>query len=442
MKPYPKYKDSGIEWLVEIPAHWEIKKLKYLLKDKLKYGANESAVYDNREYPRYIRITDFGFDGKLKKDTFKSLPLDIAEEYLLSIGDILFARSGATVGKTFQFKGYEGIACFAGYLIKASPNKDVIISDFLYLFTKSNIYERWKESIFNQATIQNIGADKYAYLDIPLPKLDEQTTIANYLDRKTAEIDELIAQKERLLELYEEEKTAIINQAVTKGINPDVKMKDSGIEWLGEIPEHWFSSKLKYIVQVKDGTHDTPSYIIPSDNSFPLITSKDLQKGLIDFTECKHISKKDYKNINRRSNVEENDIIMPMIGTVGGAVVIETRRQFSIKNVALFKASDSEVNPYYLKYLIDSILVKNQFSLQSRGGVQDFVSLTILKNIRIFNISIDEQKAIIQHIETETARINTKSQKTKKLIELLKEYRTALISEVVTGKIDVSNEVS
>ena len=231
---------------------WEVKKLKYLLNESLKYGANEAALFENREHPRYIRITDFGGNGKLREETFKSLPPEIASDYILENGDILFARSGATVGKTFQFKNYEGSACFAGYLIKASPKAEQIKSDFLYAFTKSSYYERWKESTFNQATIQNIGADKYAMLDVPLPPSIEQTVIANFLDRKTAEIDALIAQKERLLELYEEEKTVIVNRAITKGIDPNAELKDSGIEWLGEIPVRWEIKKLKYLVSIND----------------------------------------------------------------------------------------------------------------------------------------------------------------------------------------------
>jgi type I restriction enzyme S subunit len=247
MEKYDTYKDSGIEWIGAIPAHWEVKRLKYLVNDKLKYGANESALYENREDPRYIRITDFGHNGKLKRDTFKSLPLQTAKEYLLESGDILLARSGATVGKTFQFKDYEGLACFAGYLIKASPNEKIVLSDFLYLYTKSSFYDGWKESIFNKATIQNIGADKYAFLEVPLPPKSEQSKIANYLDKKTAEIDDLIAQKKKLLQLYKKEKEVIINQAVTKGINPDVKLKKSGVEYIGQIPEQWDIKKLRYL---------------------------------------------------------------------------------------------------------------------------------------------------------------------------------------------------
>lgn len=114
MKRYPTYKDSGVEWIGEIPEHWEIKRLKYLVKEPLKYGANEPAIEENENHPRYIRITDFGNDGSLKNETFKSLPFDVASEYLLEEGDLLFARSGATVGKTFQFRNYSGNACFAG----------------------------------------------------------------------------------------------------------------------------------------------------------------------------------------------------------------------------------------------------------------------------------------------------------------------------------------
>ena len=174
---HTELKNSGISWIGNIPKHWNVLNLKYLLKSKLKYGANEEAKDANPGHPRYIRITDFGFDGKLSEDTFRSLPFKKAKEYLLKKGDILFARSGATVGKTFQFKEYNGLACFAGYLIKASPNEKIILSDFLYLYTQSSLFEEWKNGIFDKATIENIGADKYAVLKVIVPPLVEQTQI-------------------------------------------------------------------------------------------------------------------------------------------------------------------------------------------------------------------------------------------------------------------------
>lgn len=202
LDPTVKLKDSGVEWLGEIPEHWEVKKLKWVIEDRLKYGANESAELEDRELPRYIRITDFGDNGKLRDETFKSLPYEIAKDYLLEEGDVLFARSGATVGKTFQFKAYKGNACFAGYLIKAKPNKS-IESDFLYYFTKSGVYDSWKNSIFNQATIQNIGADKYAYLELTIPSIMEQQSIVAHIEKECARLDAIISKFTKQIELLQ-----------------------------------------------------------------------------------------------------------------------------------------------------------------------------------------------------------------------------------------------
>ena len=215
INPHAKLKPSGIAWLGDIPEHWEVKKLKYLTKEKLKYGANESAELEDFEQPRYIRITDFGENGMLRDDTFRSLPKEVAEDYLLQEGDVLFARSGATVGKTFQFKNYKGLACFAGYLIKASPNENEILSDFLYLFTRSGLYENWKNSIFIQATIQNIGADKYSLLEITLPPIEEQKQIVEFIETATGKIDATIATIEKEIGFLREYRTALISEVVT-----------------------------------------------------------------------------------------------------------------------------------------------------------------------------------------------------------------------------------
>ncbi len=210
---------SGIEWLGEVPAHWEVKRLKFVLKQPLKYGANEAAELQDTTLPRYIRITDFGDDGILKEDTFRSLPEEIAADYLLEDGDILFARSGATVGKTFQLRNYTGKACFAGYLIKATADENEVLADFLYAYTKSGGYNSWKESIFIQATIQNIGADKYSSLPVPVPPLDEQHKILDFLNghgHKTTLAIDVINQEITLLQEY---RAALIAEAVTGQID-------------------------------------------------------------------------------------------------------------------------------------------------------------------------------------------------------------------------------
>jgi len=177
------------------------------------YGANEAAECDDSSYPRYIRITDLTDDGKLRDETFKSLEPEKAEPYLLEKGSLLFARSGATVGKTFLFN--EDIkACFAGYLIKAVFN-DSAIPEYVYYYTQSKVYENWKNSIFIQATIQNIGAEKYANMPFLRPTVQEQKRIIEHLDHRCGEIDKQIGAVTKQIELLREYKQALITEVVT-----------------------------------------------------------------------------------------------------------------------------------------------------------------------------------------------------------------------------------
>lgn len=208
------------------------------------------------------------------------------------------------------------------------------------------------------------------------------------------------------------------------------RYKDSGIPWLGEVPEHWDTMSLKYICDVRDGTHDTPQYVYESDNSYPLVTSKDISNGNINFESAKFISEEDYLNISKRSNVNFGDLLMPMIGTVGGSVLVETYRKFTIKNVALFKAG--QFCAKWLKYFLDSELSKIQFELEKNGGVQDFVGLTTLRNLIILKLPLKEQTAIAHYLDTKLGEIDTLIDKQQTLLEKLAEQRTAVITHAVT----------
>ena len=207
-------KDSGIEWIGEICEKYSIYRLKHLLQKPLMYGANESGVPFDESLPRYIRITDITLDGKLKDFGKLSLTEESASEYILEDNDVLFARSGATVGKAFIYRSEYGKSAFAGYLIKASVNQSVL-ADYLFLYTQSSLYEEWKKQIFVQATIQNIGADRYSNLPIVLPSIKEQHEIVSYLDQKCAEIDTLIEKKTALLAEMETYKKSLIFEYVT-----------------------------------------------------------------------------------------------------------------------------------------------------------------------------------------------------------------------------------
>jgi len=212
-------KDSGVEWLGEIPAHWEVKRLKFLMTEPLKYGANEAAELTDPELPRYIRITDIRDDGILRDDTFRSIPEDVAAPYLLSEGDLLFARSGATVGKTFRYEPSWGRAAHAGYLIRARLDERRADSRFVLYFTQSEAYWDWLLSSFIQATIQNVSAERYASLLIPLPPLREQELIVERLQAAVVQLEDLVAKVREAIDRLKELRTALISAAVTGKID-------------------------------------------------------------------------------------------------------------------------------------------------------------------------------------------------------------------------------
>ena len=215
LDPDVPMKDSGIPWIGEVPEGWEVMRLKHTLSSPLQYGANASGISYDSTLPRYIRITDIDENGCLKDENMQSLPEDEALGYILDDGDILLARSGATVGKSFLYKKELGRAAFAGYLIRAKMDISILLYYYFYYITQSQMYRGWKDYIFVQATIQNIGAEKYSNLYIPLPPLSEQQRIADYLDAKCARIDALLEEKERLLDRLAEYKKSLIFECVT-----------------------------------------------------------------------------------------------------------------------------------------------------------------------------------------------------------------------------------
>ena len=197
LNPDAPMKDSGIDWIGEIPVHWTCTRLKFLADGPFAYGANESGDSDNPNDPRFIRITDIDDAGNLRDDTFRSLARDLAAPYYLQPGDILLARSGATVGKAYIYHGAFGDACYAGYLIRLRPKSLCTHPEFLRFYTQSVEYQKKKKMATIQATIQNVSAEKYAQFWIPLPSLTEQTRIVETLRESVGGVDVLIPGAER-----------------------------------------------------------------------------------------------------------------------------------------------------------------------------------------------------------------------------------------------------
>ncbi len=229
LNPATPMRDSGITWLGQVPQHWGVRRLKFTASKPLQYGANEAAELDDPECPRYIRITDIKEDGTLHEDTFRSLPPEVADPYLLEDGDLLLARSGATVGKSFQYLDAWGRAAYAGYLIRFRVDPAVLSARFGYYFLRSQFYWACINSSLIQATIQNFSAEKYAGINVPLPPLNEQEAIVAELEKQKVMIDQLEDATNQAIDRLTEYRTALITAATTGKIDVrDVKIPQLG----------------------------------------------------------------------------------------------------------------------------------------------------------------------------------------------------------------------
>lgn len=409
MEKYEKYKDSGIEWIGEIPSHWEVKKLKYLTS--IGNGRDHKEVWDeNGEFPI------IGTGGKFGN----------ANSFLYDKPSIILGRKGTIDKPRFIEIPFWAVDTAYFTIIK----EDTFPKYLFYLSTTIN-FDLYKYG----SAVPSISQEVLKEIYFAVPEKQEQTAIANYLDRKTAEIDQLIANKKRLLELYEEEKTAIINRAVTKGINPNAPMKDSGIEWLGEIPEHWVIKKLNWCFKTI-GSGTTPKagnqdYYFNGTHNW-LLTG-DLNDGEIHKT-TKKITDKALNDYSSLKEYGENSVVIAMYGaTIGklGVLKIPT----TVNQACCVLSEPTHLNFDFTFFLLLS--ARQEIINMSYGGGQPNISQELLKQFKIQVPPKEEQTEIVQYFETECSRINTKIAKTKKQITLLTEYRTALISEVVTGKIKV-----
>jgi type I restriction enzyme S subunit len=270
---------------------------------------------------------------------------------------------------------------------------------------------------------------------IPLPPLLEQKAIVRYLDKACARIDKIIAIKQKQLDKLKEYFDKKVVELLSNGLTKNIDFKETNELWIKKIPSTWKLTKLKYEIEVKDGTHDTPSYETNSEGNFPFVTSKDITNNKIDFSDTKFISPYNHFDYFRRSNPKYGDIIMPMIGTLGNCAIVKTHREFSIKNVALFKTSDStQIITNYLFYFLESNLNKEQFYLKTKGGVQSFLSLTVLRNLYFIFPPKEEQKLIANQLDELSKKIQSIKQNINNQITALQAYRKSLIHECVTGK--------
>ena len=424
---YDIYKHSGVQWLGEIPGHWECASLGRVLHDKLQYGASESGDLEyTNDSMRYIRITDITLDGKLKQDCCKYLSSEIGKNYPVRKGDVLLARSGATVGKAFIYN--EDIeACYAGYLIKASIQQDIVFPTFFFYFTQTSQYDEWKNRIFIQATIQNISAEKYTRMKLCIPPLSEQRSIVSFLDSKCGKIDEWVTKKQKEVEHLQELKQRVIADAVTRGLNPHVKMKATNIPWLKEIPEHWECVKLKMFCQDnREKNKGNIESCVLSLSYGNIIVKKNVTFGLVP------------ENYDSYQIVNPGNIILRLTDLQNDHKSLRTGL---VKNRGIITSAYvglivKNMNSEYTQLILHSYDVMKVFYGMG-GGLRQSMSYTDIANIYIPVPPLSEQKQIVSYLDAKTSKIDKLIANITKEIECIKEYKQRLTSDVVTGQIKV-----
>ena len=425
-----KMKDSGIEWIGEIPTDFSLYKLKYLLSSPLCYGANESGTLYSDILPRYIRITDISPNGTLKNSGMLSLDESSAQNYMLHEGDILFARSGATVGKSFIYHNYYGRAAYAGYLIKASFNR-LVLPEFVYYYTCSSAYEIWKNSIFIQSTIQNIGADRYSNLPISVPNsIDKQLKIVRYLNNFCSRFDAIIYNLQTSIEDYKKLKQAVITQAVTKGVRGEREMKDSGVKWIREIPTEWKIQRFAHVAEVKSNLVSPDNYL-----EYPQISPENIEKdsGKL-LLPCRTVA--DVGVISGNHLFYKGQILYSKIRPKLNKVCIAP---FDGLCSADMYPIETKNDTRYIMYCILSHGFLQQVSMitENRVKMPKINQVELSKILVAIPETIAEQKEIADYLDAKCAEIDGLIAKKEQLVKELESYKKSLIYEVVTGKREV-----
>jgi len=425
IKRYERYKDSGVEWIGEIPEGWGVKKLKYVARihtEKAENGVEKVALENIESKTGRFIETETAFDGD--GVGFKK-------------GDILYGKLRPYLAKVWVAK-FDGAAVGDFFVIRTQQD---FFSDYLkYRLLTVEFTDIADGSTFG-SKMPRVDKDFMSDLFHAVPPLPEQTAIATFLDRKTAEIDQLIGNKEKLIALYEEEKTTIINYAVTKGLAPKVRTKPSGVDWLGDIPEHWEVKRLGHIFKVVRGASPRPagSPLFFGGDHTPWITVAELTKDNKKFlTETTEFLTEEGRNQSRFISPETlllsnsgATLGVPKITRIGGCI--------NDGSVA-FLNTPSEIDKSFFYYFLASLTKLLREIVQISG--QPNLNTDLVKDIKVGLPPFAEQTAIVAYIETECSRLDTIIDRFKKQIELFKDYRTTLISEVVTGKIDVRDEVA
>lgn len=438
---YPEYKDSGVEWLGEVPGDWEVWKLAHAYSQ---IGSGTTPKTDNRSYYDggdipWVNTGDLN-DGALEKCEKRVTELAIIDHSSLKTypaGSLLIAMYGATIGKLsiLNFPATVNQACcvFAG--------KSEIAPKFMFYW-----FLGLRQQIISLATgggQPNISQDILRSLRVACPSLPEQAQIADFLYRETAKIDALVAEQRRLMELLTEKRQAVISHAVTRGLNPDAPMKPSGVEWLGEVPGHWSLPKLKAVTSFSGGGTPSRDNLTYWNGEIPWVSPKDMKVERIlgseeSITEVGlHNSSSNLMSAGLVLLVVRSGILQHTIPVAINEVAVALNQDMK----ALTFDAASFTSDFFMRWVQG---LNNQLLLvwSKQGATVESIEQSYMANTVVPMPNLLEQTNIVDHLRIELSKFDTLTAEAQRAIDLLVERRTALISAAVTGQIDVRNVVA
>ena len=434
---YPAYKPSGVKWLGDIPSHWDVPRLKYVCSRYAIYGANVPAIQYQKTGIRFIRTSDIDEYGELKEENGVFLPENLVRQYMLQDGDLLLSRSG-TVGRSFLYQSEKhGPCAYAGYLVRFIPNPNFALPQYIYLFTRSPAFQSYVREVAVSTTIANVNARKYANAPLPLPPLPEQRAIAAYLDRK-GDIARRYAHVARhIIDTLRELRQVEIHDAITRGLNEDIPLKPSGVEWLRDVPAHWdvCQVKRKYAIKLGKMLQNYPKR--ETDIAVPYLKVPNVQWAGVNAADAQtmYASPRDIEQYS----IRKGDLLVCEGGEGGRCAILEEEPPPNciIQNALHRVRPLRDDSNAYLKYTMNAIDTMGWFDAINNKATIAHFTVEKFSTLFIPNPPIAEQRAIAEYLDAKTAAIDAAIAHYERMAELVAEYWTVLVADAVTGRIDL-----
>lgn len=438
MSKYQSYKSSNIDWMGEIPSEWKIKRLKQNTYLKGRIGwQNLRADEFVDEGPYCITGTDFK-DGIINWKTSYRVTeerYEIDHNIHLEEGDLIITKDG-TIGKVARVENMPYKATLNSGIMLIRPTTASFHTHFLYWILNSEVFFQYNEYTKSGSTILHLYQNVFERMPFPVPTIYEQTAIANYLDEKTSKLDQLISNKKAQIEKLKEIRQIEINTAVTKGLDRNVTLKPSGIEWLGDIPEHWEVKRLKDMThRIGDGIHSTPNYV--DDSNYFFVNGNNLINKTITTNESTNcVSEEEFKSYDL--NLAHRTLLLSINGTIGNLAFYKGESVVFGKSIAYMQCFDS-YDEVYIHYFLQSSFVQTIFELSYAGTTIKNLSLNTIRNTKVaFPKNIEEQTAIANYLDEKTSKLDQLVSNLENQVEQLEEVRKIEIYNAVTGKIKVA----